>query len=50
MEKYIDRIKDKYKKNGEKALLVYFTLRILVILCMVLPIGFNSNRKVFDNG
>ena len=38
MEKYIDRIKDKYKKTGEKALLVYFTLRILVIICMVLQI------------
>ena len=38
MGKYINRIKDKYKKTGEKALLVYFTLRILVIICMILQI------------
>ena len=38
MGKYINRIIDKYKKTGEKALLVYFALRILVIICMILQI------------
>ena len=35
---YFKRLKLKYKETKKKSLLVYFTLRILVILCMILEL------------
>ena len=35
---YFKRLKKKYKETKKKSLLVYFTLRILVILCMILEL------------
>ena len=35
---YFKRLKLKYKEKKKKSLLVYFTLRILVILCMILEL------------
>ena len=34
MGKYINKIKEKYKKTGKRSLLIYLILRILVIICM----------------
>ncbi len=36
--KYVKKIKEKYKITKKKSLLVYFILRFLVILCMILQI------------
>ena len=35
---YFKRLKKKYKETKKKSILVYFTLRILVILCMILEL------------
>lgn len=37
-ERYIQRIKRKYKETKKRSLLIYLVLRILVIVCMVLQI------------
>lgn len=36
--KHINKMKEKYKMTKKKSLIVYFILRILVILCMILQI------------
>ena len=38
MSKYIKRLKEKYKETKKSSLLVYFILRALILLCMVLQI------------
>lgn len=38
MGKYIEKIKEKYKKTKSKSLAIYLILRVLVIICMVLQI------------
>lgn len=38
MRKYFNKIKENYRTTKKKSLIVYFILRILVIICMVLQI------------
>ena len=38
MKKYFNKIKENYRSTKKKSLIVYFVLRILVIICMVLQI------------
>ena len=35
MEKKLDKLKKRFKKTSKKELIIYFTLRILIILCLI---------------